>query len=489
MKWKGRRLLAMALTGILLAGCGAAGQVDDYATNEGSTQEASTKTTGTESGGISKDKIKVGVLHLSDPAEGSGYTYTHDLGIQAMQQNLGLSDEQIDRKINVDDSDKEATEKAIQECVDDGCNIIFTTSWGYMDATEEMAEKYPDIYFAHGTGYKSNGKNFVNYFGRIYQARYLSGIVAGMNTKTNKLGYVAAMDSSNSEVTGGIDAFALGVYSVKPEAKIYVKVTNSWFDPDAEKAAAQTLLNMDCDVVAQHCDTEYPQTMAQEKGVYGIGYNSDMSKNAPDACLCSVIWNWGAYYTAAVQSVIDGTWDGSNYYGGMNENLVGITSLADFCTDGTQEAVDTAKEDILSGKNGVFDGVIETNTGETVGEEGKTLDDATINDAHRNGQPDRAVRSRQYGRRDSRPRLPAQSGQFPRPPIGVRRYDPGISGQHDHSADCVQFDKERHIPASHVLPLLRRSAGGWRNDRRNASAFLPKSKLPRKAGAEVCSLL
>lgn len=266
MKWKGRRLLAMALTGILLAGCGAAGQVDDYATNEGSTQEVSTKTTGTESGGISKDKIKVGVLHLSDPAEGSGYTYTHDLGIQAMQQNLGLSDEQIDRKINVDDSDKEATEKAIQECVDDGCNIIFTTSWGYMDATEEMAEKYPDIYFAHGTGYKSNGKNFVNYFGRIYQARYLSGIVAGMNTKTNKLGYVAAMDSSNSEVTGGIDAFALGVYSVKPEAKIYVKVTNSWFDPDAEKAAAQTLLNMDCDVVTQHCDTEYPQTMAQEKG-------------------------------------------------------------------------------------------------------------------------------------------------------------------------------------------------------------------------------
>ena len=378
MKWKGRRLLAMALTGILLAGCGAAGQVDDYATNEGSTQEASTKTTGTESGGISKDKIRVGVLHLSDPAEGSGYTYTHDLGIQAMQQNLGLSDEQIDRKINVDDSDKEATEKAIQECVDDGCNIIFTTSWGYMDATEEMAEKYPDIYFAHGTGYKSNGKNFVNYFGRIYQARYLSGIVAGMNTKTDKLGYVAAMDSSNSEVTGGIDAFALGVYSVNPDAKIYVKVTNSWFDPDAEKAAAQTLLNMDCDVVTQHCDTEYPQTMAQEKGVYGIGYNSDMSKNAPDACLCSVIWNWGAYYTAAVQSVIDGTWDGSNYYGGMNENLVGITSLADFCTDGTQEAVDTAKEVILSGKNGVFDGVIETNTGETVGEEGKTLDDATI---------------------------------------------------------------------------------------------------------------
>lgn len=103
-----------------------------------------------------------------------------------------------------------------------------------------------------------------------------------------------------------------------------------------------------------------------------------MSKNAPDACLCSVIWNWSAYYTAAVQSLIDGTWDGSNYYGGMNENLVGLTNLADFCAEGTQEKVNEAKEQILSGQNGVFDGVIETNTGETVGEAGKTLDDATI---------------------------------------------------------------------------------------------------------------
>ena len=199
-----------------------------------------------------------------------------------------------------------------------------------------------------------------------------------MYTETDKIGYVAAMDSENSEVTGGIDAFALGIYSVNQDAEVYVKVTNSWFDPEGEKAAAQTLLDMGCDVIAQHCDTEYPQTLAQERGVYSIGYNSDMSKNAPDACLCSVIWNWSAYYTAAVQSVIDGTWDGSNYYGGMTENLVGITALADFCADGTEEKVEEAKKQILAGENGVFDGVIETNTGETVGEAGKTLDDATI---------------------------------------------------------------------------------------------------------------
>lgn len=378
------------LTGALLlvaslffSGCGKSTQLDDYATNEGSDSveegtEAVADNTSGDTGGIPKDEIKVGVIHLSDPAEGSGYTYTHDLGIQGMQQNLNLSDDQIVRKINISDTDADATRAAIQECIGEGCNIIFTTSWGYMETTAEMAEEYPDIYFSHGTGYMSNGKNFNNYFGRIYQARYLSGIVAGMNTKSDKIGYVAAMDSTNSEVTGGIDAFAMGIYSVNQNAKVYVKVTNSWFDSDGEKAAAETLLNMGCDVIAQHCDTEYPQTLAQEKGVYSIGYNSDMSKNAPEACLCSVIWNWSAYYTSAVQSVIDGTWDGSNYYGGMNENLVGLTSLADFCADGTEEKVEEAKAAILSGENGVFDGVIETNTGETVGKEGKTLDDATI---------------------------------------------------------------------------------------------------------------
>ena len=373
----------LLIASLVFSGCGKSTQLDDYATNEGSDSteegtEAVADNTSGDTGGIPKDEIKVGVIHLSDPAEGSGYTYTHDLGIQGMQQNLNLSDDQIVRKINISDTDADATRAAIQECIDEGCNIIFTTSWGYMETTAEMAEEYPDIYFSHGSGYMSNGKNFNNYFGRIYQARYLSGIVAGMNTKSNKIGYVAAMDSTNSEVTGGIDAFAMGIYSVNQNAKVYVKVTNSWFDPDGEKAAAETLLNMGCDVIAQHCDTEYPQTLAQEKGVYSIGYNSDMSKNAPEACLCSVIWNWSAYYTSAVQSVIDGTWDGSNYYGGMNENLVGLTSLADFCADGTAEKVEEAKAAILSGENGVFDGVIETNTGETVGKEGKTLDDATI---------------------------------------------------------------------------------------------------------------
>ena len=382
-----RRLLyifMIIMCTIFMAGCAVHASPDDYAVNEGyEVKGSSSKNTGSGdagggTSGIAKDKIKVGVIHLSDPAEGSGYTYTHDIGIQGMQQNLGLSDSQIIRKNNISDTDEAATRKAIQECIDAGCNIIFTTSWGYMQTTADMAEEYPDVYFSHGTGYMSNGKNFNNYFGRIYQARYLSGIAAGLNTKTNKIGYVAAMGLDNSEVTGGIDAFALGIYSINPDAKVYVKVTNSWYDPKAEEEAARKLLDMNCDVIAQHCDTVYPQTLAQQKGVYSIGYNSDMSKEAPEACICSVIWNWSAYYTSAVQSIIDGTWDGSNYYGGMNENLVSITPIADFAADTTQEKVNVAKQQILSGKNGVFDGVIETNTGATVGTAGKTLDDAVI---------------------------------------------------------------------------------------------------------------
>ena len=380
-KRKGKVFQKLALTlsaAFLLTGCNAVktGSPDDYATNKGYEQsEGDTAQKG--EGGISKDQIKVGVLYLSDPDEGGGYSYTHDLGVKGMQENLLLSDDQIERKI-VDDTDEDGTKKAIEECVSDGCNIIFTTSWGYMQVTADMAEKYPDVYLSHGTGYMSNGKNFNNYFGRIYQARYLSGIVAGMNTKNNKIGYVAAQDSSNAEVTGGIDAFAIGVESVNPKAKIYVDVTNSWYDEKKEKKASERLLSMGCDVMTQHCDTSYPQTLAQEKGVYGIGYNSDMSKETPKSCLTSVIWNWSAYYTAAVKSVIDGTWDGSNYYGGMAEGLVEITDLASFAADGTQQKVDEATAEILSGQNNVFDGVLETNTGKKIGQKGKTLDDATI---------------------------------------------------------------------------------------------------------------
>ena len=354
--------------------------VSNSGTSQGE-QTASAEVAETNPAGLKTiplEDVKIGVLYIGSASDTSGYTYAHELGIQGMISNLGLKEDQVVRKESIDDGDDVAIKKALDECMDEGCNIVFTTSWGYMEETAAYAEKYPDVYFAHGTGYKSNGSNFTNYFGRIYQARYLSGLVAGMKTKSNLIGYVSAMGSDNSECTGGIDAFAMGVEEVNPDAKVLVAVTNSWFSPDDEQAASDALIDKGCDVLAQHVDTTAPQTASEENGTWAIGYNSDMSKETPDATLTSVIWNWSAYYTSAVQSVLDGTWDGSNYYGGMNENLVSITELADFCATGTKQKVDEAKQQILSGKNGVFDGVIETNTGETVGEQGKTLDAATI---------------------------------------------------------------------------------------------------------------
>lgn len=391
-----KKIISVMLTLVLvlsLAACGTKKEATDTTTTEEvATQEATTETTTeatteatTETAAeglfpaIAKEDIKVGVIHIGNPADGSGYTYAHDQGIVGMQASLGLDDSQIVRKNNVDDGDPTATETAILECIEEGCNIIFGTSWGYMDTMEALALEYPDVIFSHGTGYKSNGSNMNNYFGRIYQARYLSGIAAGLKTETNLVGYVAAMGQENSEVTGGVDAFAMGVYSVNPEAKVYVKVTNSWYSPEEETNAAKALLAEGCDVIAQHCDTPNPQLEAEKAGLFGIGYNSDMSKDAPKATITSAVWNWAAYYTWAVQQLISGTWTCENYFGGMQEGLLGLSDLnGSIVAEGTAEAIEAARQSILDGSFNVFDGVIETNDGTTVGEEGKTLDDATI---------------------------------------------------------------------------------------------------------------
>ena len=365
MKRLFRMLLAGVLTCSMLAGCG--GDKKPAASNPDAQGSASAADGAGLFPAVAKDDLKVGVIHITDPAEGSGYTYTHDLGIQGMQKNLGLEDDQIIRKINIKDTDANAITTALEECVEEGCQIIFATSWGYMDYVEQMAAEYPEVIFCHGTGYKSNGSNFTNYFGKINQARYLSGIAAGMKTTSNKIGYVAAQDIQNGEVTSGIDAFAMGVESVNPEAKVYVKVTGSWFDPEGEGQAAKALIDMGCDVIAQHCDTANPATEAESAGVFAVGYNSDMAEKAPKSTLTSVMWDWSVYYTQAVRAVIDGAWTGENYFGDMKDGLVTLAPCSDLCAEGTQEAIDKVKGQIISGEWDVFDGKTEyqTNDGQT----------------------------------------------------------------------------------------------------------------------------
>lgn len=333
-----------------LAGCG--GDSGKEANNN-----AQTETQG-EAQGDAKENIKVGVIHIGDPVDGFGYSYAHDQGIVGMQKNLGLSDDQIVRKLNVSDTDTAAIKEAIEDCIAKGCNIIFGTSYGYMDTMAELAAEYPEVYFSHGSGYKSNDTNFNNYFGRIYQARYLSGIAAGLKTETNKIGYVSAYGTELAETCSGINAFALGVQSVNPDAVVYVKTLNSWLDPVNETAYAEALIAMGCDVIAQHCDTANPQIAAETAGVFGCGYNSDMTAAAPKAHLAATIWNWDVYYTAAVEAVINGTWKQfGNYYGSIADGLVGLSPLSENCVEGTKEKIDAATAVMKDGSWDVFTGV------------------------------------------------------------------------------------------------------------------------------------
>ena len=322
---------------------------------------------------VPADEIKVGFVYIGDPSD-KGYTLAHHEGTLEMQEALGLRDDQILVKTNV--TEDSACENAILELIEQGCNVIFGNSFGFGTYMAELAEEYPEVIFLHCSGNLSNDVNFANYFGRIWEARYLAGIAAGLRTENNHLGYVAAMQIP--ECIYSMNAYFLGARSVNPDVTMDVLFTNTWYDPTIEGQAAQALIDMGCDVIAQHCDTPYPQTAAEKAGKWGIGYNSDMSKDAPKATLTSVVWDWGVYYTEAVKQVIDGTWKPENYYGGMKEGLVDISPLADFCKAGTKEAVEAARAKILDGSFNVFDGVIETNDGKTVGKEGGTLDDATI---------------------------------------------------------------------------------------------------------------
>ncbi len=305
--------------------------------------------------------IKIGVIHIGDPADGSGYSYAHDQGIVGMQMALGITDSQVIRKLNVPDDNEAATKIAIEDCIAQGAKIIFGTSFGYQFTMDELASEYPNVIFSHGSGYLRNEDNMNNYFGRIYQARYLAGIAAGLKTATNKIGYVAAHTTKLAETCSGINAFALGVKAANPNAKIFVKDLNSWYDPVNETLFAEALIELGCDVITQHCDTANPQIAAQKAGVWGCGYNSDMTKDAPLAHLTAPIWNWEVYYTTAVSAAAKGREYfmqnvSSNWFGGLAEGFVDVSPVTLNAAPGTKSAINQVKAMIINGDFDVFEG-------------------------------------------------------------------------------------------------------------------------------------
>lgn len=319
--------------------------------------------------GMKVEDIKCGFVYVG-PATDGGWSQGHDEGRQALEKALGV-------KTLIAESVPENAdcEKAIRNLIDQGCNVIFTTSFGFMDWTENVAKEFPDVKFFHCSGYKM-ADNFSNYFGRMYQARYLSGIAAGLKTASGKIGYVAAFPIP--ELVRGINAFTLGVRSVNPKATVEVIWTNTWFDPAVEKAAALELLNKGCDVMAQHQDSTATQLAAEEKGAFSVGYDISSPNVAPKAYLTAPIWHWSVYYIDQVQKIIDGTWAASSYWAPMKDGIVSLDTLSALCAEGTQAKVDEAKAKILSGEWDVFYGPLKDNTGAEKVAEGAKMTDAEM---------------------------------------------------------------------------------------------------------------
>jgi len=347
-------LLVVVLAMGVLAGCTKTEEVA-----EGSTPAAA--------------ETKVGFIYVGPIGDG-GWTYAHNEGREAVEEMPGV--ETLYRE-SVPEGPE--VEKVIAEMVDQGASIIFATSFGYMDYVEAASKKFTDVTFLHCSGYKST-ETMNNYFGRMYEPRFLSGVVAGLKTESNKIGYVAAFDIP--EVIRGINAFTLGVQAVNPEAVVEVRWTHTWYDPAKEKEAGKALLDIGCDVIAQHQDTAGPQQAAEEAGAFAIGYNTDSEDKAPKAYMTAPVWNWAPYYVEQVQKVIDGTWKSENFWGGMDTGVVDLAPLTANAPEEAKEVVEKYKKDLLEGNIHVFGGEITLQDGTVIGEEGKVLDDGELSSMH-----------------------------------------------------------------------------------------------------------
>ena len=352
-----KKFIALFLAALMLVSFAACSNLDTGDGNNGGNDDAS------------DDALKVGAIYINSKNDTAGYTFAHHNGITTAMKQLGLDPEKQLFIVDEVPEDKEQVLSAIDTLVGNGVDIIFGISFGYIDAMEEAAGKYPDVIFSHATGYKCNETNFNNYFGRAYQARYLAGIAAGLKsleTGNNNIGYVAAYGTEYAETASGINGFALGVQAVNPNARVYVKSLTNWADEVNEKAYANELIaSYGCGIISQHCDSAQPQIAAQTAGVFGCGYNSDMTADAPKAHLTAAIWHWDVYYKTAMQAAIDcekasdfvTKMGGSAYYGGLKENFVDVSPLNNICAPNTDKAIAAVRELIVSGEWDVFSGV------------------------------------------------------------------------------------------------------------------------------------
>lgn len=312
--------------------------------------------------------LKVGFI-LSGKIGDYGFSYSQNQGLLALRHEFGM-----DSMVIEDVAEDESSALAIQQLIDNGCRIIFTPSYGFSEYAVQMADKYPNVYFFSFAGQEIR-PNLSQYFGRMYQVRYLTGLVAGLRTQSGHIGYVAAQRIP--QVLRGLDAFALGVKAANPTAKVHLVWSGSWNAPAKERELTIRLIKGGCDVIAQHQNSVAPQIAAEEMGVWSIGYHAPMGFFAPNAYLTGASWDWAPYMVAQVRKIHNGVWKAENYWGGLDDGVVRLDPLTGAVAPGTREMVEEKTRAIENGYE-VFIGPIYDNTGRLRVKSGHRLSDAEM---------------------------------------------------------------------------------------------------------------
>lgn len=317
------------------------------------------------------DPLKVGFVYVS-PIGDAGWTYQHELSRQAMESALG---DRVESKYVENVPEGAEAERVIRDLAASGHELIFTTSFGYMNPTVKVAKMFPKLTFEHNTGYK-RGKNLGTYVARFYEGRYLTGVVAGKMTKSNVAGYVAAFPIP--EVVRGINAFARGMRSVNPDAEVKVIWVNSWFDPGREREASDALIAQGADVITHHTDSTAPTLAAEEKGVYVVGYHSDMSKYGPNAHLTASTHDWSSHYINTANAVLDGNWESQSVWGGIKDGMVKLAPFGPAVPKDVQDLVMARQAEIVDGKLHPFAGPVVDQDGKERVAAGANLSDEDL---------------------------------------------------------------------------------------------------------------
>ncbi len=301
-------------------------------------------------GASAQEKLKACWIYVG-PVGDFGWSYQHDQGRLAVEKALG---DKVETAYLESVSEGPDAERAIERFAREGCKIIFTTSFGYMDPTIKVAAKFPDVKFEHATGYKK-ADNVAIYNARFYEGRYIIGQIAAKESKTGVAGYIGSL--AIPEVVMGINAFLLGAQSVNPDFKLKIVWANSWFDPGKEADAAKALLDQGADIITQHTDSTAPLQVAQERGFKGFGQASDMVKFAPTAQMTSIIDEWAPYYVKRVQAVLDGTWTSTDTWAGIKDGEVVMAEYMNMA-DETKALAEETEAKIASGAFHPFTGPI-----------------------------------------------------------------------------------------------------------------------------------